>query len=74
MVSPQSVSTLADVRIITLQGHPEFSPDIATNLINVREKGGILSKELAERSRGYAALHDEGLAIGAAFLELLSAY
>lgn len=71
MVAPAAAITLEDVNIFTLQGHPEFSPDIVTEIINVREKKGILTSELAEESRGYAKMHDEGVSIGAKIIRLL---
>ena len=57
--------------MFALQGHPEFSPDFVTEIINIREEKGILTKEFAEQSRKDAALHDEGVALGAVILRLL---
>lgn len=71
MVSPPNAEELADVRIFCLQGHPEFSPPVVTEIINVREAKGVLSKELANKSREYAALHDEGVRIGATILRII---
>ena len=71
MTSPSTATSLADVQILTLQGHPEFSPDIVTALINMREEKGIITKDLADKSRQYAALHDEGLRAGATILQLM---
>lgn len=71
MVRPASASKLSDVKIFCLQGHPEFSPDIVTEIINVREAKGILNKELADKSREYAAMHDEGVGIGATILRII---
>lgn len=62
---------MKDIDVFALQGHPEFSPDFVTEIINIREEKGILTKEFAEQSRKDAALHDEGVALGAVILRLL---
>lgn len=71
MVSPPDAKELSDVRIFCLQGHPEFSPPVVTEIINAREAKGVLNKELADKSREYAALHDEGVGIGGTILRIL---
>lgn len=71
MVHPAQPASLKDIEIFALQGHPEFSPDFVTEIINIREAKGILTKEFAEQSRKDAALHDEGVALGAVILNIL---
>jgi hypothetical protein len=71
MIQPADASSLKDIDVFALQGHPEFSPDFVTEIINIREEKGILTKEFAEQSRKDAALHDEGVALGAVILRLL---
>ena len=73
MVFPAEPSSIAEAKILTLQGHPEFSPDIVTEIINVREAKGILSAEFAEQSRQDAALHDQGVALGGVILNMIGA-
>jgi len=57
-------SGLADISILTLQGHPEFNTDIVSKIIDLREDIGILSHELAEESRAYAREDHEGVWFG----------
>ena len=71
MVQPADESSLKEVDVYALQGHPEFSPDFVTEIINIREAKGILTKEFAQQSRKDAALHDEGVALGAVILNIL---
>jgi hypothetical protein len=60
-----------EISIFTLQGHPEFSPDIVCKIIDAREKSGVLPKELADESRKYAAERDEGIRLGGVVLSIL---
>jgi hypothetical protein len=73
MVLPAEPSSIAEAKIFTLQGHPEFSPDIVTEIINVREAKGILTADFAEQSRKDAALHDQGVALGGVILNMIGA-
>ncbi|ORY41759.1 class I glutamine amidotransferase-like protein [Leucosporidium creatinivorum] len=61
----------SNVSIITLQGHPEFTSDIVGKIIDAREKGRVISHELAEESRKFAAETDEGVRIGRVLLSTL---
>lgn len=70
-VLPKDASTLQDVKVFALQGHPEFSPELVTEIINAREAKGILTKEFAEESRANASLHDEGVSLGGVILSML---
>lgn len=72
MVYPENPTTIKDARILTLQGHPEFFHDIVTTIIDIREEKGILTKELADQSRQYAALHDDGIYLGAIVLRFIA--
>lgn len=71
MVSPPDPSSLQDVKIFTLQGHPEFSPELVLEIIDAREAKGILTKEFAEQSRADARLHDEGVQLGVVILTIV---
>ncbi|KAL5483526.1 hypothetical protein ACEPAI_8758 [Sanghuangporus weigelae] len=52
-----------DIQIITVQGHPEFTPFIVNSIIDVREKNGAMGPEIAEEGRERAARPDEGTGI-----------
>lgn len=71
MVSPASPASLQEVQIFTVQGHPEFSPELVLEIIDAREAKGILTKEFAEQSRADARLHDEGVPLGVVILTIL---
>jgi hypothetical protein len=60
-----------EISIFTLQGHPEFSPDIVCMIIDAREKSGAYSKALADESRRHAAERDEGIRLGRVMLSIL---
>ncbi|KAM0746901.1 class I glutamine amidotransferase-like protein [Meredithblackwellia eburnea MCA 4105] len=62
---------LESIAIITVQGHPEFTPDIVGKIIDAREKSGVLSHEFADQSRVHAKENDEGIKIGEVFLGIL---
>ena len=59
------------IRILMLAGHPEFTPDIVTKVIGVREEMGVFSQELAAASRRAAVEHDAGVYIGRVLLGIL---
>ena len=64
--------SLSDIIVFTLQGHPEFTEAIVNDIIDVREKGGILSKDFAQASRERSALRQDGSALGRTILEILN--
>jgi hypothetical protein len=71
MVSPKDPSSLGDVKIFSVQGHPEFSPELVLEIIDAREAKGILTKDFAAESRVNAKLHDEGVPLGVVILTIL---
>ncbi|KAL5521075.1 hypothetical protein ACEPAG_8997 [Sanghuangporus baumii] len=52
-----------DIQILTVQGHPEFTPFIVNSIIDIREKNGAMSPEIAKEGRERAARPDEGTGI-----------
>ncbi|KAL8292753.1 hypothetical protein RQP46_001365 [Phenoliferia psychrophenolica] len=68
-VAPSSPVELADIQVLTLQGHPEFTPDIVGKIIDARE--GVFGPELTEQSRKHAEEHDEGVMIAEVILRML---
>ncbi|GAA5964102.1 hypothetical protein JCM3765_000904 [Sporobolomyces pararoseus] len=70
-VDSDGPKTLENVSILTLQGHPEFNAKIVNEVIEIREKKGVFSKEFADASREDANQHDDGTQIGWKLLEIL---
>ncbi|KAK4055421.1 hypothetical protein OIO90_003259 [Microbotryomycetes sp. JL221] len=64
-------SVLDDIDVITLQGHPEFTPDMVNKIIDAREQGKVISKQVADESRQFALERDQGIEIGRLLLKLL---
>ncbi|KAF7596366.1 hypothetical protein BBP40_002110 [Aspergillus hancockii] len=55
-------------KFITVQGHPEFTDFIVTEIVDKRSKAGIFSKEFSEDALERAKLPHDGIDIGAVFL------
>ncbi|GAA93842.1 uncharacterized protein L969DRAFT_42277 [Mixia osmundae IAM 14324] len=70
---PGARPDLANIHMFTVQGHPEFSPEIVTDIIDVREQAGVIDSALAAQSRQDAALHDDGVDIARICVKLLAA-
>lgn len=58
-------------RFITIQGHPEFTDEIVTEIIHSRAQLGILTKEEAQDALARVGNRHDGVAVGAAFLRFL---
>ncbi|KAK1145986.1 hypothetical protein N8T08_003634 [Aspergillus melleus] len=58
-------------RFVTVQGHPEFTEEIVTEIVTLRGKAGVFSKEQAEDALERAKNEHDGVAIGATFLKFL---
>ncbi|KAE8391972.1 class I glutamine amidotransferase-like protein [Aspergillus alliaceus] len=58
-------------KFITVQGHPEFSEFIVTEIVNKRSKLGMFSKAFSEDALARAKLPHDGLDIAAVFLKFL---
>ncbi|KAI0795069.1 class I glutamine amidotransferase-like protein [Abortiporus biennis] len=54
---------LSQIQIFTVQGHPEFSQQIVSSLINTREKNGILTKEIADSARERGSWRNDGVGV-----------
>ncbi|KDE04816.1 hypothetical protein MVLG_04780 [Microbotryum lychnidis-dioicae p1A1 Lamole] len=68
---PPPSANLSDIEVLTLQGHPEFSPDIVLKVIQVRAERGVFDPEMAEKSRAHARGSDEGVRIGEVVLRII---
>ncbi|KAF9894694.1 hypothetical protein FE257_006584 [Aspergillus nanangensis] len=56
---------------VTVQGHPEFKDEIITEIISLRTKSGVFSKEQSVDALERATWQHDGVAIGATFLKFL---
>lgn len=58
-------------RFVTVQGHPEFTGDIVTDVVQKRAEEGIFKLEQAQDALSRANIEHDGVAIGVAFLKFL---
>lgn len=58
-------------RFITLQGHPEFTEDIITEIIQKRTESGIFKGNQAQDALSRANNEHDGVTIGVVFLKFL---
>jgi GMP synthase-like glutamine amidotransferase len=58
-------------RLITVQGHPEFTEAIMRELLEVRKDQGLWPEKEWQAGMDKVANHHDGVAIGAAFLRFL---
>lgn len=58
-------------RYITVQGHPEFTNDIITEILTNRHAAGIFTDEVFTDGIKRAPIPHDGVAIGKAFLKFL---
>jgi hypothetical protein len=59
-------------RLITVQGHPEFTKDIVAELLERRHEGKILDDETFNEAMSRVSRDHDGLAIAEAFIRFLS--
>lgn len=58
-------------RLITIQGHPEFTGDIVSELLETRHARGILDDNLYNDGMNRVRNNHDGVAVGAAFVRFL---
>ena len=58
-------------RLITVQGHPEFTGVIVDELLDVRHERGLFDDELYKSGKSRVHKHQDGVAIAAAFLRFM---
>ncbi|KAF9004613.1 class I glutamine amidotransferase-like protein [Cyathus striatus] len=55
--------SLKDVHIITLQGHPEFTENIVSSLVEARSSSGVIDKEAAEDAEKRKHWRNDGVSV-----------
>lgn len=58
-------------RFITVQGHPEFTGDIITEIIKTRAEQGIFKEDQAQDALSRANIEHDGVTMGVTFLKFL---
>ena len=58
-------------RVITVQGHPEFTEEIVRELLKTRHKSGILDDATFEDAIGRVDKRQDGVVVAQAFLRFL---
>ena len=58
-------------RYITVQGHPEFTEDIISEVLTNRNKQGVFSDDVYKEAMTRAAIPHDGVAIAKGFLKFL---
>ncbi|KAK4544462.1 hypothetical protein LTR36_004353 [Oleoguttula mirabilis] len=61
----------AKARLITVQGHPEFSADIVSELLENRHDKGIFDDAMYKDGMSRVQKHHDGVAVGAAFIRFM---
>lgn len=58
-------------RLITVQGHPEFTETIVTEILQSRHDQGIFDDNMFNDGMSRVGKHHDGVAVGKAFLRFL---
>lgn len=58
-------------RMITVQGHPEFTEDIVAELLEKRHDQGIFGDEIYEEAKARVGKPHDGVLVAQAFLNFL---
>jgi len=58
-------------RYITVQGHPEFTGEIVSEILTNRHKAGIFTDEVFDDGMERAPIEHDGVAIAKAFLNFM---
>lgn len=58
-------------RFITVQGHPEFTGTIVTEIVNLRHEMGLFTDDMAQDALGRVEKEHDGVVIATAFLKFL---
>ncbi|KAJ8129792.1 hypothetical protein O1611_g3837 [Lasiodiplodia mahajangana] len=60
-------------RLISVQGHPEFTEDMVRELLNMRKYGGIIADDVYQDGINRVGDRQDGVAVAQAFLRFLHA-
>jgi len=58
-------------KLITVQGHPEFTKEIVEEILNARYSKGVFTDMVFEDAMKRLTDHDDGIIVGQAFLRFL---
>lgn len=58
-------------RFISVQGHPEFTKEIISDILEARAKAGIFAGEEFKDAMARVGNENDGLTVGVAFLKFL---
>lgn len=58
-------------KFISVQGHPEFTPDIVKELVHARTEMGIFTKEMHDDAMNRLWDRHDGITVGCAFLRFM---
>ncbi|KAL2006265.1 hypothetical protein VTN00DRAFT_9919 [Thermoascus crustaceus] len=58
-------------RFITVQGHPEFTEDIVSEILEARSKAGVFTEDEYKEAMARVGNEHDGIAVGVAFLRFL---
>lgn len=58
-------------RYITVQGHPEFTAEIVSEILRVRHAAGIFPDDVFDEAMRRAVLEQDGVKIAVAFLTFM---
>lgn len=61
----------AQKRLMTLQGHPEFTSDIVREILEIRKKSGIFNHEVFTEMISRVDDKHDGMIVARAFLKFL---
>lgn len=58
-------------KYITIQGHPEFTEEIVSEILTLRNKQGIFNDEQYQEAMARVGNHHDGVAVAQGFLRFL---
>ena len=60
-------------RVVTVQGHPEFTEEIVRELLEKRHRQGVFGDDVYEEAKARVGKAQDGVLVGQAFLKFLGA-
>lgn len=58
-------------RVMTVQGHPEFTEEILVEILEVRHEQGVFGDEIYEEAMARVGRKHDGVLVGTRFIEFL---